>query len=61
MKFLINYVREVREELSKVEWPKRREVIKLTATVVIITLIIGAYVGALDYIFAKALELVLAS
>lgn len=55
----IIYLREVREELNKVEWPKREEALKLTLTVVIITLIVGAYVGVLDIIFAKALELVI--
>ncbi len=54
------YLREVRVELSKVTWPKREEVVKLTATVVIISVIVSVYLGALDYLFARALELLLA-
>jgi preprotein translocase subunit SecE len=53
------YLREVRAELSRVTWPKRKEVIKLTATVVLISAIVSAYLGALDYVFARALELLL--
>lgn len=56
---LVSYVRSVREELSKVIWPKRREVVKLTATVVIISAAVSFYLGALDYTFARALELLL--
>lgn len=60
MNALTGYIRSVREELSKVIWPKRTEVIKLTATVVIISVIVSAYLGALDYTFARALEALLA-
>jgi len=59
MKSVTGYVSEVREELSKVTWPKRKEVIKLTSTVVAITLLVGVFVGALDYIFARLLELII--
>ena len=52
----IEYVGEVREELQKVIWPKRIDAVKLTATVVIITLIVGAFVGILDYIFAQLIS-----
>jgi preprotein translocase subunit SecE len=53
------YFGEVRAELAKVVWPKREEVVKLTATVVMISAIVSAYLGALDYIFARTLELLL--
>jgi len=53
------YLRGVREELRKVVWPKRSEVIRLTATVVIISVVVSAYLGALDYALARALELLL--
>ncbi len=50
------FIGEVREELKKVTWPSRKEVIRLTLVVIIISLIIGMYVGALDIAFAKFLE-----
>ena len=55
MKNILGYLAEVRLELSKVTWPKRNEVIKLTLTVFIISIIVGLYTGALDYIFTKML------
>jgi preprotein translocase subunit SecE len=59
MNKVTGYIRGVREELLKVVWPKKEEVLKLTATVVIITLIVSAYLGFLDYVFARTLEFIL--
>jgi len=56
---VVNYLRDVRSELSKVEWPKKEEVIKLTLIVLIISAIFGIYLGALDFAFTKVLELVI--
>jgi len=56
MKRIISYLKEVKLELSKVIWPKREEVIKLTVTVLLISVIVGAYVGGLDFAYTKALE-----
>lgn len=60
VKAAIDFLQEVRLELTKVVWPKREEVIKLTLIVLIISGIIGAYVGGLDYAFTKILELIIA-
>jgi len=56
VKQVLAYLSEVRLELSKVIWPKRSEVIKLTTVVFIISGIVGIYTGTLDYIFTKLLE-----
>lgn len=57
----ITFLKEVRLELTKVVWPKREEVIKLTLIVLIISGIIAAYVGALDFAFTKLLEFLVSS
>lgn len=44
------------EELKKVTWPTRNEVVKLSLIVIIISLIIAFYIGILDVILAKLLE-----
>ncbi len=44
-------------ELKKVSWPTRQETIRLTLTVLLISLIIGAYVGIIDVLLAKLLEI----
>jgi len=47
------FLKEVKAELSKVVWPTRDEVIKLTVVVVIVSAVIGIYVGGLDLLFTK--------
>jgi preprotein translocase SecE subunit len=44
------------EELKKVSWPTKKETIRLTAVVIIISLIIGLYIGIIDVLLAKGLE-----
>ena len=56
MRRAIEYLKEVRLELTKVVWPKREAVIKLTLTIIIISSIVGAYVGAVDFGLTKLLE-----
>ena len=55
----VNYFKEVRSELAKVVWPKRGEVVKLTLMVILISLAVGLYVGALDLAFTKLLEVLI--
>lgn len=47
------------QEVKKVEWPTRKEALHLTLVVVILSLIIGIYVGVLDVAFAKLFETIL--
>ena len=58
MKPVLLYINEVKLEISKVTWPKRHDVVKLTLVVIIITVIVGLYVGGLDFGFTKLLEVV---
>ena len=59
MKTITSYLAEVRAELIKVVWPKREQVVKLTLIVLVISAIVGAYLGGLDFAFTKLLELVI--
>lgn len=49
----VQFVREVITELKKVTWPTRAEVIKLTAVVIALSFIVGAFIGILDVTFLK--------
>lgn len=44
------------EELKKVTWPTREQTIRLTTIVIGISLIIGVYVGIIDVLLTKGLE-----
>ena len=59
MKQLTTYINEVRAELIKVVWPKREEVVRLTLIVILISGIVGAYLGVLDFALTKLLELLI--
>lgn len=53
-----NFATDVIGELKKVTWPTKSETIRLTAIVIIVSLIIGLYVGIIDVLLAKGLEFV---
>jgi preprotein translocase subunit SecE len=53
------FLKEVRDELKKVVWPTRDEVIRLTAVVIIVSLIVGLYLGGIDLILTKILAMVI--
>ena len=61
MKFIakpINFLREVRQELAKVSWSTRQELIGSTVVVIVVTLIIGVFIGTIDLILSQLLSLV---
>lgn len=58
---MIGFLRQVGVELTKVTFPSRDEVIRLTVLVIVISIIVGSYLGALDFVFLKALEALIGS
>jgi preprotein translocase subunit SecE len=55
---LVTYLNETISELKLVRWPTRRETINLTLIVIAISVVVGAYVGGLDFIFTNILKLI---
>jgi preprotein translocase subunit SecE len=53
------YLSEVKNELQKVSWPTREQTIQMTLLVIVASVVVGAYIGALDYLFAQATALIL--
>ena len=45
------------EELKKVTWPTKEQTLRLTVIVIGISLIIGIYIGIIDVLLTKGLEL----
>lgn len=54
---LKNYINESKTELSKVSWPTKKETLRLTGTVIAVSLAIGMYLGGLDYMLSKVLKI----
>ncbi|HUD43969.1 MAG TPA: preprotein translocase subunit SecE [Patescibacteria group bacterium] len=50
----VKFLLETRDEVAKVVWPTRDQVIRLTLVVITISVIVGLYIGGLDYIMTQA-------
>ncbi len=55
----ITFLKEVRDELGKVVWPTRNEVIRLTMIVMLVSILVGVFLGGLDYIFTSTMTLLI--
>lgn len=52
----LTYLKESKSELAKVIWPTKRETVRLSVVVIIVSLVVGAYITGLDALFAKITE-----
>lgn len=56
---IISYITEVKAESKNIKWPTKKQVINYTAVVIVLSLMLATYVGALDALFAKILSIIL--
>jgi len=56
---LAQYLTESREELKKVTWPKRDELVRLTLVVLGLSTVTAVYLGVLDSILSRLVTLVI--
>ena len=56
---IANFFSEVTVELKKVSWPTKNELIGSTSVVIISVAIMALYIGIWDFIFSKAIHLVI--
>ena len=54
-----NFIQETRQELNKVTWPTRDELIQSTAVVIVTTIILAIFIGAVDMILSQAIRILL--
>lgn len=50
------FLKEVRSEIAKITWPGRQQVVESTILVIIVSIVIGVYVGGLDFVFTSIME-----
>jgi preprotein translocase subunit SecE len=53
---IISYLKEVKSETKNIKWPTLKQVRMYTIVVIVISLLLAAYVGALDAFFAMLLS-----
>ncbi len=56
---VIDFLKQVRVELEKVVWPTRTQTIQLTMIVITITILVGFFIGGVDYLLTEATRLLL--
>jgi len=50
---VIQFLKDVRIELTKVTWPNREELIGSTIIVIVLSIIMSIYIGFLDYLLSS--------
>jgi len=55
----ITFLRQTYDELGKVKWPTRNETIRLTTVVLIISFVIGLYIGGVDFLLTRLIGILL--
>ncbi len=53
------FIREVRQELTKVTWPSRRELITTTVSVLVMSALAALFFFLADQLIATAVQLIL--
>ena len=56
---VLDFLKEVKVELQKVVWPTRAKTIQLTVIVIGVTVIVGFFLGAIDFGLTNLLNLAL--
>jgi preprotein translocase subunit SecE len=56
IKKAVSYFREVFDEMRKITWPSREATIRYSIYVVIVSVAVGAFFAALDFVFNFGLE-----
>jgi len=53
---IIIFLKEVRLEIKKVNWPTRQETIRYTLIVIATSFVVAFFLGALDFVFTTLLN-----
>jgi len=53
---LINFFKEVKTEMKKVNWPTRQETFKYSMIVIGVSFAVAAFLGGLDFLFSMAIN-----
>ncbi len=56
MNSIKEYLEDVRKEMKKVSWPDQQELIDYTIVVVVFTILLSAFIFAVDQVYSTVLE-----
>ena len=49
---IVQFIRETRQELKKVSWPSRGELMDSTTVVIFTTFLMAAFIGTIDFVLS---------
>lgn len=55
----VQFLREVKTELKKVTWPSRKQTIGSTAVVLLLVVIVSVFLGVVDLVLGKLIQVIL--
>jgi len=53
---IIQFIKEARIELKKVNWPTRKELIDSTKVVLITSALLAAFIGGIDFLLSQLIN-----
>lgn len=56
---LVLFLKDVKMELSRVNWPTKKETIQYTVAVIVASVVVAAFLGAWDSLFGFVLNKIL--
>ncbi len=59
MSKLGNYLRDTAAEMKHVSWPTQMQTLTYTALVIGVSALVALFLGAFDYLFTQALDLII--
>ncbi|MGB9667866.1 MAG: preprotein translocase subunit SecE [Thermosulfidibacteraceae bacterium] len=60
IKGLIEFFKSTKDELKRISFPTRKEVIVATIGVISFSIFVSIYLGVLDFLFSKLISIILA-
>jgi preprotein translocase subunit SecE len=55
----IGFIKEVIEQARQVTWPTKKSTLNMTLIVIGVSVLVGAYLGLLDYLLTQLMGLIL--
>lgn len=58
---VVVFLREVRAELVKVNWPSQQELVGSTSVVIVLSIVLAVFIGLVDFLLSGLLSFLLGS
>lgn len=53
---VLEFLREAKVELLRVNWPSQKQIIRYTTLVIVISFLVAVFLGSLDLLFSHLVE-----